>query len=121
MRVKQAMTEQPDKLAYWCTHYQSWQSSGLSQRAYCRQEGISFSTFDRWRSRVRSQSNSPKPPLLASSNQNLSPPPSLTLIPVQLATSSSADIQLLSPSGWRITIPAPTDPQKWLALLQQLS
>ena len=41
-----------DKLAYWTQHRHAWQSSGLTQRTYCNQEGLSFPAFAHWCKRV---------------------------------------------------------------------
>ena len=37
-------------------HIERWESSGSSQRAYCEETGIPFSTFSYWRKRYRSDS-----------------------------------------------------------------
>ena len=29
----------------WTNHIESWQSSGLSQKAYCQQQGLNYNTF----------------------------------------------------------------------------
>ncbi len=50
-----------ERLAFWRRHWAAWQSSGLSQRAYCQQQGVSFSAFGYWRSRVKDRATSPAP------------------------------------------------------------
>jgi transposase-like protein len=35
--------------AWWSTHVEAWQRSGLSQRAYCRRHHLTETTFVRWR------------------------------------------------------------------------
>jgi hypothetical protein len=42
-----------ERQAFWRRHWAAWQSGGLSQRAYCQQQGLSFSAFSYWRSRVK--------------------------------------------------------------------
>jgi hypothetical protein len=32
----------------WRQHVESWQGSGLSQAAYCRQQGLNAKSFSRW-------------------------------------------------------------------------
>ena len=39
------------KAEKWKEKYSEWRKSGESQRAYCRRNGISFSTFGYWRKR----------------------------------------------------------------------
>lgn len=94
------MTHDPKKLAYWADHHHSWQRSGLSQRAYCQREGLSFSAFDHWRRPAReaataAQAATPSPPLDGP----------LTFIPVKVNTTTDTRIQLCSPGGWSITLP----------------
>ena len=40
--------ELQSKRDYWQGHVNSWKTSGLSQKAYCKQENISSSTFSSW-------------------------------------------------------------------------
>lgn len=49
------MKEESERERYWQAHRVAWQSSGLSQRAYCQREGLSFSAFGYWRSRVKAR------------------------------------------------------------------
>jgi hypothetical protein len=37
----------------WARHIEKWRGSGLTQRAYCERESISYATFKSWRLRVR--------------------------------------------------------------------
>ena len=36
----------------WRYHFQDWQDSGLSQRAYCRKNNLSEYRFSRWKRRL---------------------------------------------------------------------
>ena len=36
----------------WLKHVKAWESSGLSQAAYCKEDGLSFSTFKKRRSKM---------------------------------------------------------------------
>jgi hypothetical protein len=40
------------KLAYWTKQISEWGQSGQSQRAFCAQRGLVFSTFRWWRRQV---------------------------------------------------------------------
>jgi len=46
------MAQRSEKAAYWSEHVAAWQHSGLSQRAYCRQYGLSQSSLSYWRKRL---------------------------------------------------------------------
>ena len=109
------MAHDPNKLAYWADHYRSWQSSGLSQRSYCQREGLSYAAFDHWRRRVRGGASLPA----TATSKRVS---KLTLVPVQLdvAASRGNDIQLRSPSGWQVTLPATFDGAALAQLLAHL-
>ena len=43
---------------YWRGVLEKWSASGLSQRRFCEERGISFSTFCYWRRRLRETSAS---------------------------------------------------------------
>lgn len=38
--------------AFWRAHHESWLNSGLTQKAYCEQEGLKRSSFGAWRTRI---------------------------------------------------------------------
>ncbi|MFB9067825.1 IS66 family insertion sequence element accessory protein TnpA [Pseudofulvimonas gallinarii] len=44
----------PSKRTRWAAHMAAWQSSGLSQSAYCRRHALSLASFGYWVS-VRSR------------------------------------------------------------------
>ena len=39
--------------AYWQDHMERWQQSGQSQKAYCREQDLSYFRFQYWRRRFR--------------------------------------------------------------------
>lgn len=41
------------KRKFWQQHIISWQSSGQSQQAYCREHGIALATFGYWRHKLK--------------------------------------------------------------------
>ncbi|BBP44640.1 hypothetical protein THMIRHAS_08360 [Thiosulfatimonas sediminis] len=43
----------------WVQRIADWQASGLSQRAFCQQQGLAISTFYTWRRRLRNLSQEP--------------------------------------------------------------
>jgi len=46
------MVKDEKKLDYWRGIITSWRSSGLSQPVFCKREGISYTRFTYWRSRL---------------------------------------------------------------------
>jgi len=41
------------KLQHWSGHVASWEASGLSQRRYCDQHQLTYSSFVYWRARLK--------------------------------------------------------------------
>jgi len=91
---------------FWQAHLEEWKRSGLTQVTYCSNHGLHIKSLGRWLSKARKSA----------------PPPGamLTLIPLRVADSGACGVlQLHSPGGWRIELPATTT--SWLAdLLKQL-
>lgn len=48
------MNFDPVKVVFWTKHLQDWSVSGTSLIAYCRCQGIGYSTFYAWRKRLAS-------------------------------------------------------------------
>ncbi len=84
-------------------HIEAWQSSGLSQVAYCRQHKLNSKTFSNWLQVYRSQQVASAAP---------------TLIPVEIKSkaSSSGSLCLRWSQGHTLELPADVSPQ-WLAEL----
>ena len=90
--------------ARWKNHIEMWQSSGLSQAAYCRQQGLNANTFaGHWRG-VRLQASAPRPALIP--------------VEIQPAPMASAGMMLHHAAGHRLELPATVSP-RWLAELLQ--
>jgi hypothetical protein len=58
-------TKQLNPERNWTYHISQWESSGLSQRKYCHQNGLNFHTFQYWRTRFNKTKRpiNPDPPL----------------------------------------------------------
>ena len=96
------------KLHYWAEHIKQWQTSGLSQRAYCVREDIKWATFDYWRRQILSDKETGQATKKKPSRKGL------TLVPVQVRDKPSNEaIVLRSPTGWELRLVA-ADPA-WLA------
>ncbi len=75
----------------WKEHSEAWKASGLTQEAYCEQEGISYNSFVYQHNRLTSE---PKKTPLHFIEAKLRPVP----------MSSQSSLQLLLPNGIRIDI-----------------
>ena len=42
-----------ERRSYWQDHVEQWQHSGLTQVAYCRQQGLKVAQFSYWKKRLR--------------------------------------------------------------------
>lgn len=93
-------------MEFWQGQLEGWRRSGLTQVAYCASRGLSIKSFHRWRGKEKETAASAKP--------------SLTLVPVSPgAPAVGRTVQIHSPGGWRIDLPAASAP--WLAdLLRSL-
>jgi hypothetical protein len=116
--------EKAERLGYWKGQHQSWQASGLTQRAYCEREGLSFSMFDKWRRRARAVQVAGLATVAqkAASAATGPSPQMIKLIPAHMQTSNAAcDIELRSPGGWQIRINTANSLETVLSLLRQLA
>jgi hypothetical protein len=90
--------------ARWKNHIERWRSSGLSQAAYCRQQGLNANTFAGHLRDVRLHESAPSPALIP--------------VEIQPAPVASAGMVLHHASGHRLELPATVSP-RWLAELLQ--
>jgi hypothetical protein len=87
------------KQGLWKEHSEAWKTSGLTQQAYCEQEGISYRSFVHQHSRLVRQSK--KAPLKFIEAQPAESP---------IISSQAAGLQLMLPNGIRIGIGAEINP-----------
>jgi hypothetical protein len=85
---------------HWLNHIEAWQSSGLSQTAYCRQQGLNSHSFAARLSDYR------RSRLLAAS----------ALIPIQVQAPVIESLVLHHNKGHRLELP-PAISSTWLAEL----
>jgi hypothetical protein len=91
--------------AHWKTHINAWQSSGLSQAAYCRQHQLTYTSFSARLSEFRAEAKSAS-----------SAPPVLLPVHVQPLPSSKVNLILHHARGHRLELPAGVS-ASWLAEL----
>ena len=93
---------------FWREHLDAWHQSDLTQKAYCANNGLGAKAFYRWHRKDKEA--------LAAAKATLTLIPTHLGAPVPVANNV---IQLHSPGGWRIELPATNAP--WLPdLLRQL-
>jgi hypothetical protein len=86
--------------AHWKNHIETWQSSGLTQAAYCRQHDLNTHAFSSRLHAFRSQDGAESP----------------TLIPVQIQHQLPTAMVLQLAQGHRLELPATVSAQ-WLGEL----
>jgi hypothetical protein len=77
-------------LPYWEGHVKAYQKSGLTQREYCRQNNISYWSFNPWKRKLESESSE------------------LCEIPIQTVQSLSSEtkhIEIIISEKLKVTIP----------------
>ncbi len=80
-------------LEFWQEHIEGWRQSSLTQAAYCASHGLHVKSFGRWRSKAKEA--------VQSGNSFL------TLIPICVAAPVAGSVvQIHTPGGWRIELPA---------------
>lgn len=95
------------KSVFWSDHLAAWQSSGLTQLAYCRRHALSLPSFGYWRRVLRRSA-------LESS--------SLSLVPVVVSESVPVadSIEVRLPNGVQVQLPLGLTAARWLPMLQAL-
>jgi len=80
----------------WEERLKGWKDSGLSQKAYCEREGISFTSLRYWSAQVFREQKA-----------------ELTLVSVRMPE-GVGDLVIRGPRGWQCVFPAGT-PASWVA------
>jgi len=97
---------------FWQMAVDTWQSSGLSVRQFCRQEGVSEPSFYAWRKKLM-------PPAAPEPGPGTSCPPS-GFIQVSLPEASIRGMEFVLSSGHTLKIPAGVDRQTLTAVFSAL-
>lgn len=85
-------TSKSEKQNFWRSHSESWKASGLTQKEYCEQEGISFKSFIYQHHRITAKANNRSIKFIESR-------------PIQSPSGCAATrLQLIFPNGVRIGI-----------------
>jgi hypothetical protein len=93
-----------NKQTYWQTHLDAWRQSGLSQAAYCKQHGLSLSSFGYW---------------LHRGAQSTAPAVALPIVAAK--PSIEVDLEVRLPNGWSVRLPVGASSLHVLLLLRELA
>jgi hypothetical protein len=85
-------------------HIEAWQSSSLSQAAYCREHKLNSKTFGNWLRIYRAE------------QLNSQAPAAMIPVDIKPATSSTSAVYLYGSGGHILQLPADVSPQ-WLGEL----
>ena len=83
-----APSDTTDRTIFWQEHITAWQGSGLTQKAYCQQRDLRYSTFGYWVRKLHADKAGRQPP-------------SPAFVPVTL-TPAAAGLVLALPNGLEI-------------------
>ena len=100
------------KAQQWSKRIAEFEGSGVSRRAWCRQQGLNPNTLDYWRSRLRRAN-------VTATGARVS----AALVPIVVAGNSVAvaSIEIALPSGTRVRATSEADPVWLSALVRGLS
>lgn len=99
--------ERESRVRYWSQHIEAWKASGLSQRAYCKREGIAVSTLQWWCRRLRGNGRAE----------------TLQFVPVAVPANPDVrdePIEIVLLSGRRLRLSAPRDETELARLVRLL-
>ena len=83
-------------------HIAQWRKSGVSQKAYCAQRGLSWSTFKNWNKRIK--------PITMQT----------PFAPIQITPSTNAQWIIEAADGLRVHVPAHCDEKSLKTLINAL-
>jgi transposase len=111
MSTKQKESKK-DQRQFWQMAIETWQSSGLSIRRFCKQEGLSEPSFYAWRKRLPQvdESDADKEAVCQSE----------PFIQVSLPTEKHGGLELVLSSGHILRISSPADTQTLTTVLSAL-
>lgn len=92
---------------FWQAHIEAWQHSGQTLQAYAQSQGLSRSTFSRWRRRLSDPS-----PLHSSASA-----PPLARVEVVTAAAPAAPCRVSLPNGLSVDWPTDAPAERLAAIL----
>ena len=94
------------KREYWQKHFRRQETSGLSQRAYCRKAGLSISQFSYWL-RKAPTGNSPQAGRLVE-------------VPVKLTAASQGSVEIVVDGRYTVRVGAEVGEQQLVRVVRAL-
>ena len=94
------------KREFWQEHFRRQQASGLSQRAYCRSEGLSISQFSYWHRKTQT---------VGSSQSNR-----FVEVPVKLTAASHGSVEIIVDGRYTIRVGAEVSEQRLVEVVRAL-
>jgi hypothetical protein len=109
------MKESIENQGYWREQNSLWESSGLSQKKFCEQAGLSYRRFVYWRNLLKEdKGNSSKPKLLKITTTGIELKPSMI-------TEPGSGLEVILPTGIKLYIKVASDIIKASGLIHSLS
>jgi hypothetical protein len=102
----------PRKQHHWLQHVRRWQASQLSVREYCERQQLGEASFYAWKRTLQQRG------LLSDTAPAAGRARTPLFVPVAVSTADATShrLELVSPAGWTVRVPAGFD----AATLQQL-
>ena len=107
------MSNRIEKQGYWSDQNKQWESSGLSQKKFCEQQGLNYRHFVHWRGLINTKVKKSEPKLLKVSATSTS-----LVNPTLRAVEST--LEVLLPTGIKLYIKTEADLSKASALIHLL-
>ena len=104
-----AILERPQKeeSESWETHINCWISSGLKQLDYCKQKGIDYFQFRKWRTRINKQKG------IATGSLKF-----IQIKKERKEVENVLSLQMIFPNGVKVQIPSPLGKEQLEAVFQ---
>ena len=97
--MSKAVKSDTDQKQFWQMVLETFESSGLSVRQFCRQEGLSEASFYAWRKKLSKSQ-------MSGTGNGQAPPEPASFIQVPVIQSESSCLELVLASGHVLRIPS---------------
>ena len=108
-RQERSRLSREGKVEYWSAVIADFESSGLKQKDYCKNNDISFSGFKYWRYRLSERKRRSSNPMLSGS----------TFVPISIS-SPKAPVVVNTPSGYSLSFSESIDSKRLSVILSVL-
>jgi len=115
--ISQPPKRTPHKEQFWKDAVASWKASGLSQSAFCKQEGHGLSSFNKWKKILEGRDN---PNGQSTKKKSKFVPVEVEQPPVAFLSAASV-IEVTLPNKLTIKLPHDMSPLQVVPLIEALS